>query len=81
MPGFDTSSWWGVCAPRGTPGEIINTLNAEINRGLDDPKIKQQFADMGVLILRGSPDDFGKMIADETEKWGKAVKFANVSAD
>jgi tripartite-type tricarboxylate transporter receptor subunit TctC len=81
VPGFDTSSWWGVCAPRGTPSEIINTLNAEINRGLDDPKIKQQFADMGVLILRGSPDDFGKMIADETEKWGKAVKFANVSAD
>jgi tripartite-type tricarboxylate transporter receptor subunit TctC len=81
VPGFDTSSWWGVCAPRGTPGDIVNKLNAEINRGLADPKIKQRFAEMGVLILPGSPEDFGKMIAAETEKWGKAVKFANVSED
>lgn len=81
VPGFDTSSWWGICAPRGTPGEIVNKLNAEINRGLADPKIKQRFAEMGVLTLSGSPEDFGKMIADETEKWGKVVKFANVRAD
>ena len=81
VPGFDTSSWWGICAPRGTPSEIVNKLNAEINRGLADPKIKQRFTEMGVLILGGSPEDFGKMIADETAKWGKAVKFANVSAD
>ena len=81
VPGFDTSSWWGICAPRGTPGEIVGKLNAEINRGLADPKIKQRFTEMGVLILSGSPEDFGKMIADETAKWGKAVKFANVSAD
>ena len=81
VPGFDTSSWWGVCAPRGTPSEIVTKLNAEINRGLADPKIKQRFDEMGVLILRGSPEDFGKMIADETERWGKAVKFANVSED
>jgi len=81
VPGFDTSSWWGICAPHGTPAEIVNKLNAEINRGLADPKIKQRFAEMGVLILSGSPEDFGKMIAEETEKWGKAVKFANVSAD
>jgi tripartite-type tricarboxylate transporter receptor subunit TctC len=81
VPGFDTSSWWGVCAPRGTPDEIVNKLNAEINRGLADPKLKQRFTEMGVLILGGSPADFGKMIADETEKWGKAVKFAGVRAD
>jgi tripartite-type tricarboxylate transporter receptor subunit TctC len=81
VPGFDTSSWWGICAPRGTPSEIVNKLNAEINRGLDDPKIKQRFTDMGVLILRGSPEDFRKMIADETAKWGKAVTFAKVNAD
>ena len=81
VPGFDTSSWWGVCAPRGTPSEIVNKLNAEINRGLADPKIKQRFAEMGVLVLPGSPEDFGKMIVDETAKWGKAVKFANVSED
>jgi tripartite-type tricarboxylate transporter receptor subunit TctC len=81
VPGFDTSSWWGICAPRGTPDEIVNKLNAEINRGLADPKIKKRFTEMGVLILGGSPEDFGRMIADETAKWGKAVKFANVSAD
>jgi tripartite-type tricarboxylate transporter receptor subunit TctC len=81
VPGFDSSSWWGVCAPRGTPDEIVNKLNAEINRGLADSKLKQRFAEMGVLILGGSPADFGKMIADETEKWGKAVKFAGVRAD
>ncbi|MGB6508620.1 MAG: tripartite tricarboxylate transporter substrate binding protein [Xanthobacteraceae bacterium] len=81
VPGFDTSSWWGICAPHGTPGEIVNKLNAEINRGLADPDIKQRFAKMGVLILGGSPEDFGRMIADETAKWGKAVKFANVSVD
>jgi tripartite-type tricarboxylate transporter receptor subunit TctC len=81
VPGFDTSSWWGICAPRGTPREIVNKLNAEINRGLDDPKIKQRFAEIGVLVLPGSPEDFGKLIADETDKWGKAVKFANVSGD
>jgi tripartite-type tricarboxylate transporter receptor subunit TctC len=81
VPGFDTSSWWGICAPRGTPDEIVNTLNAEINRGLADPKIKKRFDEMGVLVLGGSPQDFGRMIADETAKWGRAVKFANVSAD
>jgi tripartite-type tricarboxylate transporter receptor subunit TctC len=57
--------------PRGTPAEIVTKLNAEINRGLDDPKIKQRFDEMGVLILRGSPEAFGKMIADETERWDK----------
>ncbi|MBX9777257.1 MAG: tripartite tricarboxylate transporter substrate binding protein [Xanthobacteraceae bacterium] len=81
VPGFDTSSWWGVCAPRGTPGEIVNRLNAEINRGLEDPKIKQRFDEMGVLILRGSPEDFGRMIAEETDRWGKAIRFANLSED
>ena len=64
-----------------TPDEIVKKLNAEINAGLADPKIKQRFTEMGVLILGGSPEAFGKMIADETEKWGKAVKFANVRAD
>jgi tripartite-type tricarboxylate transporter receptor subunit TctC len=63
------------------PSAIVNKLSAEINRGLADPKIKQRFDEMGVLILRGPPEDFGKMIADETERWGKAIKFANISAD
>ena len=79
--GFDPDVWQAIIAPLGTPAPVVNKLNAEINRGLADPKIKQRFDEMGVLILRGSPEDFGKMIADETAKWGKAVKFANVSED
>ena len=81
VPGFDTSSWWGVCAPRGTPREVVDKLNAEINSGLVDPAIAKFFADMGVLTLSGTPENFGKMIADETEKWSKVVKFANISLD
>ena len=77
---LDTSSWWGICAPRDTPREIVTKLNAEINRGLADQKIKQRFTEMGVLILGDSPADFGKMIIEETAKWGKVVKFANVTA-
>jgi tripartite-type tricarboxylate transporter receptor subunit TctC len=78
VPGFEATSWWGLCAPRGTPGEIISKLNAEVNAGLRDPKIKQRLTDLGVLILGGSPAQFSKMIADETEKWGKVVKFAKI---
>ncbi|MEA2945279.1 MAG: hypothetical protein QOI40_609, partial [Alphaproteobacteria bacterium] len=81
VPGFDASSWWGIGAPRGTPEEIVKTLNAEINAGLADPKLKARFAEMGALILGGTPADFGKMIADETEKWGKVVKFAGAKVD
>jgi tripartite-type tricarboxylate transporter receptor subunit TctC len=62
-------------------GRDRQQAHAEIKRGLADPKIKQRFAEMGVLILGGSPEDFGRMIADETVMWGKAVKFSNVSAD
>ena len=81
VPGFDTSSWWGVCAPRGTPREVVDKLNAEINSGLVDPAIAKFFAEMGVLTLSGTPENFGKMIADETEKWSKVVKFANISVE
>jgi tripartite-type tricarboxylate transporter receptor subunit TctC len=81
VPGFDASSWWGIGAPHGTPAEIVKTLNTEINAGLADPKIKARLIEMGALLLGGSPSDFSKMIADETEKWGKVVKFANVHVD
>jgi tripartite-type tricarboxylate transporter receptor subunit TctC len=81
VPGFDASSWWGIGAPRGTPGEIVTKLNAEINAGLAEPKLKERFAQMGALLLGGSPVEFGKMIADETDKWGKAVKFAGPKAE
>jgi tripartite-type tricarboxylate transporter receptor subunit TctC len=80
VPGFYASSWWGIGAPHGTSADIVKKLNDEIDAGLADPKIKKRFALMGALELGGSPDDFRKLIADETEKWGKVIKFANISA-
>jgi tripartite-type tricarboxylate transporter receptor subunit TctC len=81
LPGYEASTWWGVGVPRNTPAEIINVLNKEINAGLADPKLKARFADLGGTVLPGSPAEFGKFIANETEKWGKVVKFAGIKAD
>jgi tripartite-type tricarboxylate transporter receptor subunit TctC len=81
VPGYETSSWWGVGVPRNTPVEIIKKLNKEINAGLADPVMKTRFADLGGTALTGSSADFGKLIAAETEKWGKVVKFAGLKAD
>ena len=80
LPGYEASGWFGVGAPRNTPGEIIERLNNEINAGLADPKIKARFADLGGTVLGGSAADFGKFVADETEKWSKVVKFAGAKA-
>jgi tripartite-type tricarboxylate transporter receptor subunit TctC len=81
VPGHEASIWFGVGAPKATPAEIVDKLNKEINAGLADPKIKARLADLGGTPLVGSPADFGKFIADETEKWGKVVKFAGIKAD
>ena len=81
VPGYEASGWNGVCAPKNTPTEIINRLNKEINAGLADPKTKARLADLGATTLAGSSADFGKLIADETEKWGKAIRAANIKAD
>jgi tripartite-type tricarboxylate transporter receptor subunit TctC len=81
VPGYETSLWLGLGAPKNTPAEIVEKLNKEINAGLADPKIKARLADLGGSVLAGSPADFGKLIADETEKWGKVVKFAGIKAD
>ena len=81
VPGYETSELQGVGVPRNTPAEIINKLNEEINAGLADPKIKTRVAAMGGTVLAGSPADFGKLIADETEKWGKVVKFSGAKPD
>src|SRR4029453_16504587 len=78
VPGFEVSGWQGLVAPKSTPTEIINKLNSEINAGLADPKIKARFADLGSIALAGSPGDFGRFIADETEKWGKVIRAANI---
>jgi tripartite-type tricarboxylate transporter receptor subunit TctC len=80
VPGFNASSWWGIGAPQGSSGDIVKKLNAETNAALADPVTQKRFAAMGALPLRGSPDDFRKLIADETEKWGKVIKFAGISA-
>ena len=81
VPGYEASTWYGVGAPKSTPAEIVDRLNREINAGLADPKMKARLADLGGIRLAGSPADFGKLIADETEKWGKVVKFAGIKAD
>jgi tripartite-type tricarboxylate transporter receptor subunit TctC len=81
VPGYEASFWFGVGAPKSTPVEIVEKLNKEINAGLADPKIKARFADLGGTPLVGSPADFGKHIAEETEKWGKVVRAANIKAD
>jgi len=80
VPGYETSSWFGIAAPAGTPADIIATLNRETNAGLADPAIKARLADMGCMVLTGSAADFGKLIADETEKWGKVIRDAGIKA-
>jgi tripartite-type tricarboxylate transporter receptor subunit TctC len=81
VPGFEANAWNGLGAPKGTPAEIVDKLNKEINVGLADPKMKARIADLGATVLAGTPADFGKLIADETQKWGKVVKFAGIKAD
>jgi tripartite-type tricarboxylate transporter receptor subunit TctC len=78
VPGYESSGWYGVGVPRNTPVVIIDKLNKEINAGLVDPKLKARFADLGATVFTGSPADFGKLIADETEKWGKVIRAANI---
>jgi tripartite-type tricarboxylate transporter receptor subunit TctC len=81
LPGYEASDWYGICAPRSTPAEIIGKLNTEINAGLADPKLKARLADLGGTPLPGSPAEFGKLIADETEKWGKVVRTAHMKPE
>jgi tripartite-type tricarboxylate transporter receptor subunit TctC len=81
VPGYEASNWYGVGIPKNTPAEIIDKLNTEINAGLADPKMKARLADLGGPVLALSPPDFAKLIADETEKWGKVVKFLGIKAD
>jgi tripartite-type tricarboxylate transporter receptor subunit TctC len=81
VPGYDFSFWTGIGAPRNTPSEIVDKLNKEINAALADPKMKARFAELGVIAFRGSPADFGKFIAEETEKWGKVVNFAGIKPE
>jgi tripartite-type tricarboxylate transporter receptor subunit TctC len=81
IPGYEASAWVGIVTPRNTPAEIVEKLNKEINAVLADPKMKARFADLGGTALMGSPADFGKLITDETEKWGKVIRAANINPE
>jgi tripartite-type tricarboxylate transporter receptor subunit TctC len=81
LPGYEGGIWYGLGAPKATPAEIVNKLNKEVNAALDDPKMKARLADLGGTVLPGSPADFGKHIAEETEKWGKVIRAANIKAE
>jgi tripartite-type tricarboxylate transporter receptor subunit TctC len=81
VPGFEASGFFGIVAPRNTPSEIVDRLNREINTGLADPKVKAQLADFGGTVLAGSPADFGRLIADDTEKWARVIRFAGIKAE
>src|ERR1019366_2434670 len=81
VPGYASSDWAGIGAPRNTPAEIVDKLNKETNAGLADPKLKARLADVGFTVLPGSPSDFGKLIADDTEKFSKVIRALNIRAD
>jgi tripartite-type tricarboxylate transporter receptor subunit TctC len=81
LPGYEATIWNGVNAPRNTPPEIVDKLNREINAALADPKFKARLAELGATPFPGSPADYAKLVADETEKWGKVVKLSGARAE
>jgi tripartite-type tricarboxylate transporter receptor subunit TctC len=81
VPGYEISTWYGIGAPKGTPADVIDKINNEIDAGLADPKIKTQFAALGDVPMPMSPAVFGKFIADEVTKWGKVIRAANIKAE
>jgi tripartite-type tricarboxylate transporter receptor subunit TctC len=81
VPSYEASALQGIGAPKNTPAEIVDKLNKEINAGLADPKLKARFTDLGATVFPGSPSDFGRFMAEQTEKWGKVVKFAGIKAE
>src|SRR5262249_38247689 len=78
VPGYDVSNWFGLGMPSHAPAEVVDTVNTAVNEGLVDPRLKARLADMGGTPLPGSPSDFGRLIADETEKWGQVIRTANI---
>jgi tripartite-type tricarboxylate transporter receptor subunit TctC len=81
LPGFEASAWQGLCAPKGTPADIIDRLNKEVNAAAADPETKGRLEDLSLRVMSGTVADFGKLIADDTEKWAKVIKFAGIKAD
>ncbi len=80
VPGYQSSGWYGLAAPKNTPMEIVSRLNREINAGLADPGLKARLADLGGMLLPGPAADFGKLITDETEKWAQVIRSAGIKA-
>ena len=81
VPGYTVTGWLGIGAPKGIPTEVVDRLNKEVNAALADPTVKTRMAEIGSEIFPGSPADFGKLVAEETEKWAKVIKFAGIKAD
>jgi tripartite-type tricarboxylate transporter receptor subunit TctC len=81
VPGYEITAWFGVGAPQGTPAEVIDKINTEITAGLADPKMKARLADFADVPMPMTPTEFGKLIADETEKWGKVIRAANIKPE
>jgi tripartite-type tricarboxylate transporter receptor subunit TctC len=81
LPGYDASAWYGVGVPRKTPAEIVEKLNKAINAALANPKLKARLAELGAEPISMTPAEFAKFVVDETEKWGKVVKFAGIKAE
>jgi tripartite-type tricarboxylate transporter receptor subunit TctC len=81
VPGYEASGWYGVSAPKGTPADVVQILNKQVNAGLTDAGVRKRLDDLGCNVFSGSPDDFGRFVAAETDKWAKVIKFANIKAD
>jgi tripartite-type tricarboxylate transporter receptor subunit TctC len=81
VPGYEATAWFGVGMPKGTPREIINKVNAEVNRALADPKMRERLAELGGRPIPGTPEDFGRVIAAETQKWEKVVTASGAKPD
>jgi tripartite-type tricarboxylate transporter receptor subunit TctC len=81
VPGYEASAFFGMAVPKGTPPEIVDKLNKEVNAALADANIKARLADLGGILIPGSPADFGKVVADETEKWAKVIKAGGVALE
>ena len=81
LPGYEASAWYGLAAPKGTPDAIVETLNREVNAILAQPDVRSQLAGLGAFLLPGSASDFGRLIVDETAKWGKVIRAANIKPE
>src|SRR6202051_4765734 len=81
VPGYEASAWYGIVGPKGTPAEVVDKLNREVNAILAEPDKKKRLTELGASLLPGTPADFAKLLADETEKWGKVIRFAGIKAE